>query len=219
MLHDVKKSFVVDCAIALMDVVPRSFSREEFISSMKDKGWSVNWEDNRKHIAFQNKNGDKVRDTNLEKTFSGIKATKEALTYEFERNASLSNERECADYYAEIESVLAGADVALEGKGIDGGIEQKSGIAPKREGRERKLHTVARDGEEDEFKSFITEYRAKENDGRKSVESSIRNAENAEHASIGREAERRFEELMRRRNEERARELKKEKSRSRGFSR
>ena len=59
---------------------------------MAEKGWTVQWEDNRKHIVFQNGNGDKVRDTNLEKTFS-MKVSKEALIDEFERNNEIQNGR------------------------------------------------------------------------------------------------------------------------------
>ncbi len=84
-INESKKSFVADCAIALLETVPQSGSRDEFISGMKEKGWTVQWEDNRKHIVFQNGNGDKVRDTNIEKTFAGIKANKEDLIHEFER--------------------------------------------------------------------------------------------------------------------------------------
>ena len=56
LINDSKKSFVADCAIALLEVVPLSASREEFISGMGQRGWSVQWEDKRKHIVFTNKN-------------------------------------------------------------------------------------------------------------------------------------------------------------------
>ena len=59
--NDSKKSFLADCGIALLEVIPRSASKEEFISGMAEKGWSVKWEDKRKHIVFENENGDKVR--------------------------------------------------------------------------------------------------------------------------------------------------------------
>ena len=84
-INESKKSFVADCAIAILEVVPQSGSRDEFISGMKERGWTVQWEDNRKHIVFRNVSGDKVRDTNIEKTSAGIKANKEDLIHEFER--------------------------------------------------------------------------------------------------------------------------------------
>ena len=54
LVNDSKKSFVADCAIALLDVIPQSTNREEFIDGMEERGWSVQWEDSRKHIVFQN---------------------------------------------------------------------------------------------------------------------------------------------------------------------
>ena len=121
-LNDSKKSYVLDCAIAVLEVVPQSKSREEFISGMMDRGWTVEWEDNRKHIVFRNYDGKKVRDSNLEKTFAGLEVNKEALTHEFERqnelrNSALKVARDSANddlrqYYAEIESAAAGLDSA-----------------------------------------------------------------------------------------------------------
>ena len=87
--NESKKSFVAECAIAILESVPLSKSREQFIILMKDKGWTVKWDDNRKHIVFQNSNGEKVRDSNIEKTFS-MKVNKEALTSEFERQNEIS---------------------------------------------------------------------------------------------------------------------------------
>ena len=36
---------------------------------MEERGWHTIWTDHKKHITFQNENGDKVRDSNLAKTF------------------------------------------------------------------------------------------------------------------------------------------------------
>ena len=124
LINDAKKSFVAECAIAIMEVVPQSTSREEFISSMEERGWSVQWEDSRKHIVFQNEDGKKVRDTNIEKTFAGMEVNKEALLNEFTRQNELrlarlkaDRDRELAEaelkrYYAELESATAGLDTA-----------------------------------------------------------------------------------------------------------
>ena len=107
-----------------MEVVPQSASREEFISGMEERGWSVQWEDSRKHIVFQNEDGKKVRDTNIEKTFAGMEVNKEALLNEFTRQNELrlarlkaDRDRERAEaelkqYYAELESAAAGLDTA-----------------------------------------------------------------------------------------------------------
>lgn len=124
LINDAKKSFVAECAIAIMEVVPQSTSREEFISGMEERGWSVQWEDSRKHIVFQNEDSKKVRDTNIEKTFAGMEVNKEALLNEFTRQNELrlaklkaDRDRELADaelkrYYAELESATAGLDTA-----------------------------------------------------------------------------------------------------------
>ena len=124
LINDAKKSFVAECAIAIMEVVPQASSREEFISGMEERGWSVQWEDSRKHIVFQNEDGKKVRDTNIEKTFAGMEVNKEALLNEFTRQNELrlaklkaDRDRELADaelkrYYAELESAAAGLDTA-----------------------------------------------------------------------------------------------------------
>ena len=124
LINDAKKSFVAECAIAIMEVVPLSTSREDFISSMEERGWSVQWEDSRKHIVFQNEDGKKVRDTNIEKTFAGMEVNKEALLDEFTRQneirvAKLKADRdkelanaELKRYYAELESATAGLDAA-----------------------------------------------------------------------------------------------------------
>ena len=50
---------------------------------MNKARWSVQWEDSRKHIVFQNEFGQKVRDSNIEKTFPGLKVSKYALTEKF----------------------------------------------------------------------------------------------------------------------------------------
>lgn len=124
LINNSKKSFVAECAIALMETVPQSASREEFISGMKERGWSVQWEDNRKHIVFQNQNGDRVRDSNIEKTFSGMEVNKEVLLNEFTRQnairlANLQSNRdrervedELKQYYRELESAAAGLNTA-----------------------------------------------------------------------------------------------------------
>lgn len=116
--HDDKKSFVADCAIAVMEAKEDCCSKQDFIERMYERGWSVTWTDNKKHITFQNENGDKVRDSNLSKTFS-LDINKEALLYEFERQNEIRLARAKAErdkqraeqldkYYAEVESAIQG---------------------------------------------------------------------------------------------------------------
>ena len=114
LINDSKKCYVADCAIAIMETVPQSASRDDFIAKMNEFGWSVQWEDSRKHIVFQNENGDKVRDSNIEKTFAGMKVSKEALTNEFERQ----NEERLSE--SSTESVLG----VMQGSALGSGITQ-----------------------------------------------------------------------------------------------
>ncbi|MCR5776271.1 MAG: relaxase/mobilization nuclease domain-containing protein [Lachnospiraceae bacterium] len=86
--NDSKKSFVADCAIALLESKENCCSKEEFIRLMEESGWHTIWANNKKHITFQNDNGDKVRDSNLSKSFS-LNISKEALTDEFEGQNAL----------------------------------------------------------------------------------------------------------------------------------
>ena len=112
--HADKKSFVWECAIAVMESKEGCCSKKDFIKRMEERGWSVTWTDNKKHITFQNKGGNRVRDSNLSKTFS-IDISKEALLNEFARENELRNiENEQLDrYYAEVESAIEDTDAFI----------------------------------------------------------------------------------------------------------
>lgn len=80
-----KQSYLVDAVIAIQNCAPFVRSREEFCAAMeRDYCWKVVWEDKKKHITFINQNGQKVRDTNLSKTFN-LNISKEGLEYEIGR--------------------------------------------------------------------------------------------------------------------------------------
>ncbi len=80
-------SFLVDLALAVQDCSAAAESREEFCELMEQQyGWRVIWKDSRKNLTFENTDGKRVRDTNLNKTFN-LTITKEALQYEFARNS------------------------------------------------------------------------------------------------------------------------------------
>ena len=132
--NDSKKSYVADCAIAIMETVPESASREEFVQKMAERGWTVKWSDSRKHIVFQDKDGHKVRDSNIEKTFA-LAASKEALEREFERQAEQRREeaRELEHYYSEVESAISRADAVINGTGTVSGAHGNEGRLGERE--------------------------------------------------------------------------------------
>lgn len=64
------KSYVQDTAVAVYDSLQVSASKEEFIESMNQKGYSVEWKDNHKYIVFTDSEGKKVRNSNLQKTYN-----------------------------------------------------------------------------------------------------------------------------------------------------
>ena len=132
--NDSKKSYIADCAISIMETVPKSASREEFVQKMAERGWTVKWSDSRKHIVFQDKEGHKVRDSNIEKTFA-LAAGKEALNREFERQAEQRREeaRELDRYYAEVESAISRADAVIKGAGTVSGAHGNEGRLGERE--------------------------------------------------------------------------------------
>ena len=89
---DPQKSHVFQCAVAITEAITNCYSKEAFISQMEARGWHVAWADNRKHITFENKDGKKVRDSNISKTFS-LDIGKEALTNEFIRQCNIREEQ------------------------------------------------------------------------------------------------------------------------------
>ena len=121
LVNEAKKSFVADCAIAIVETLQDCTSREAFIAGMTQRGWNVTWTAKKKHITFTNGNGDKVRDTNISKTFS-MNIDKENLIHEFERQNELRlagshpnrdrKEDGLEQYYREVESAVEGIDHA-----------------------------------------------------------------------------------------------------------
>ncbi len=93
LINDSKKSYVSECAKAIMDAISIVKDKEDFIALMNKAGWSVQWEDSRKHIVFLNESGQKIRDSNIEKTFPGIKVNKDALTVEFAKHRISGHEQ------------------------------------------------------------------------------------------------------------------------------
>jgi len=79
------KSYVVDTAMAVDKSMGDSKNKGEFIKGMKDRGYEVKWSDTNKNVTFKDKEGHKVRLSNLEKTFKDTKFSKEGLENEFSR--------------------------------------------------------------------------------------------------------------------------------------
>ena len=81
-LRGEKVSYLWDTAVAVKDATLHSTSRTEFINFLKDRGYTVIWEDQRKYITFVNPEGKRVRDRNLKGTFN-IDCSKESLEKQF----------------------------------------------------------------------------------------------------------------------------------------
>ena len=64
------KSYVLDCYKVAANARQTATSREDFVEKMNAAGYETTWTDGRKHITFVDKDGNKVRNTNLEKTFN-----------------------------------------------------------------------------------------------------------------------------------------------------
>ncbi|MBH1942541.1 relaxase/mobilization nuclease domain-containing protein [Mobilitalea sibirica] len=86
------KSYVVETALAVNQAKEKAMSRTEFIELMKEKGYEVKWDDKRKHITFKDKEGNKVRNSNLTKTFKEDYG-KESLENEFRTNEQQRKDR------------------------------------------------------------------------------------------------------------------------------
>ena len=207
--NEFKKSFVAECAIAVLEAREQCTSKEEFIERMEERGWHTTWSDNKKHITFQNDNGDKVRDSNLEKSFN-IDVNKEVLLYEFERQNEIlrlaklksDRDRERAEqldkYYREVDAAIS--RTCSDYSTVGSNPETTDGII-RDQGTEREEDTTA----------LIREVRADISDNR----TQNRAVANTENKSITDAKQRRIEEKQRLDAQERAR---KTHSRSRHYS-
>ena len=179
--HKDKNSYVVDCAIAVSEAMEKSFCKDDFELEMEERGWHTTWTDSRKHITFENDNGEKVRDTNLSKTFS-LDISKEGLINEFERNKEIrlaeleaerdrETERKRAEqlnrYYAEVEAAIYGNGFAGETVRSPEDGDGREGLAF--EERERR-------GSETDIGSFLAKIDAAEQDIGDAIEASIRDS-------------------------------------------
>ena len=205
--NDTKKSYVAECAIAILETRDKCCNKDEFIEGMEERGWHTSWTDNKKHITFQNDKGDKVRDSNISKTFE-MDISKEALLYEFERQNEIrinraKAERKAAEldkYYAEVESI------------------QSNGFSQETVRNDTELAVTTDRDESKDTEALVREVRADILDNRTQngivIDSEIKSIA-IDKQSHSRESERRFEEQQRTDIEERTRS---HHSRSRGYS-
>ncbi len=184
-----KKSYVVDCGIAVMEAREQSASQEEFIREMEERGWRTTWTEKKKHITFENELGEKVRDSNLSQTFS-MDISKEGLWHEFERQseirAKLKAERDRAEerrQSEELERYYAEVDAAING----GTVAEASRSTADSDGTERPVAVRGETGRsEEDTDAFI-----------RGIEAERRNVNAAERSSVDAERERQLAEEQR----------------------
>lgn len=136
MINEKKPSYLVECFQAVMEARENAVSKDTFITAMEQSGWNVHWSDTRKHITFENKDHQKVRDTNLSKTFT-INISKEALQNEFQNQSERQHQGELAAYYRQLqESISESAPEDAVSKDYSAGTgENKNDRPDQRTGR------------------------------------------------------------------------------------
>lgn len=80
------KSYVLNIAKEVFRARETSCSQREFIEKLKEKGVETLWSDTRKHIVFVDAEGNKLRNSNIQKTF-GIRVEKADLLEIFEERS------------------------------------------------------------------------------------------------------------------------------------
>ena len=80
------KSYVLQTGLDVSNSLKKCITKDDFIKDMESKGYKINWNDTRKHITFTTPTGEKVRNSNLEKTFKQDKFSKGGMEYELQCN-------------------------------------------------------------------------------------------------------------------------------------
>lgn len=87
-----KKSYVVQTGKCVEKYLGISVSKNDFIKNMEREGYTVKWSDTAKGITYI-KDNDRVRSTNLEKTFKEEKFNKENMQKQFDKNKERVQEK------------------------------------------------------------------------------------------------------------------------------
>lgn len=104
---------------------------------MNKAGWSVQWEDSRKHIVFQNESGQKVRDSNIEKTFPGLKVSKYALTEEFAMHRISGHEQPIINHASDSRPIATDNTTEIPSKPNPKRVSFKEKLAQKKKEADR----------------------------------------------------------------------------------
>lgn len=112
------RSYVLDTAIAVQKAAQQSRNKAEFMLSMQRAGYKINWQNHRKNVTFQDRDGNKVRLSNLEKTFNDRLFTKEGLQNEFSRTEKQNRIEKAVEL-----SMGTGRNGSYRGQQWDSGIK------------------------------------------------------------------------------------------------
>lgn len=88
-----KSADITNLAQHIINTMQISLSKKDFIKKMKEKGYKVEWEDNKKHVVFKvdthilEGKKDKFRLSNLQKTFNISNFSQERLLEIFQQNS------------------------------------------------------------------------------------------------------------------------------------
>lgn len=86
------KSYVLDTAIAVINAIKIAINKDDFINIMTKQGYKTLWSDTKKNITFVNQDGQRVRNSNLTKTFKQD-FSKEGLYNEFRKNCERTDNK------------------------------------------------------------------------------------------------------------------------------
>ncbi len=80
-----KRSYLLECALAVDDSANKALNKEEFIDLMNNAGWSTVWTESRKYITFIDADNHRIRSIKISKMI-GKDLDKESLSKRFEDN-------------------------------------------------------------------------------------------------------------------------------------
>lgn len=137
------KSHILDCYNTVSAVKEQAVNRSDFVGKMREHGYETSWSDNRKHITFEDMNGNKIRNSNLEKTFKEPFG-KEDLERGFESNHQAERIRNSAKE----QSRRLEDNSRLDGKTLSIGADHSDHEIGNTDALIEKLHSSIRDAKD-----------------------------------------------------------------------
>lgn len=89
------KSYVADCAKAIVKATKMACSKEEFAADMLGSGWTTIWDEHHKYVTYVNKDGQRIRNCRMGK-ITGLDLSKDGLLHIFDANTRERNIQQMA---------------------------------------------------------------------------------------------------------------------------